>query len=320
MKILVTGGAGFIGSNVADAYIEAGHEVVIMDNLFTGKWQNINPRARFYLMDVRAAEVRKVFEQERFDLVNHHAAQMSVPASVEDPAFDADVNVRGFINLLEAARRTGVGKIIFISSGGAIYGEAKEYPTSEQAPPMPLSPYAITKAVSEQYLAFYRYQYGLNYTVLRYANVYGPRQVPHGEAGVVSLFMDRLLAGKTCTVYHYPEEPRGMTRDYCCVRDVVRANVLALDRASGLAVNIGTGIATHTADLFTAIFQAVREARPAIDEGLGRPLTGPARPGDLTRSCLQVAMAKEALGFTADWTLSRGLRETLQWQLATVLS
>lgn len=316
MKILVTGGAGFIGSNVVDAYIDAGHEVVVIDNLFTGKWENINPRARFYLLDVRSAEVSKVFERERFDLVNHHAAQMSVPASVEDPAFDADVNVRGFINLLEAARKTAVGKVIFISSGGAIYGEAKEYPTSEQAPAMPLSPYAITKTVSEQYLAFYRHQYGLHYTVLRYANVYGPRQVPHGEAGVVSLFMDRLLAGKSCTVYHYPEEPRGMTRDYCCVRDVVRANVLALDRAEGMAVNIGTGIATHTADLFAAIFQAVQEARPGIDAALAQPHTGPARPGDLSRSCLRVTAAQDVLGFTAAWPLAKGLRETLQWQIS----
>lgn len=316
MKILVTGGAGFIGSNVVDAYIEAGHEVVVMDNLFTGKWENINPQARFYLMDIRAAEVRKVFERERFDLVNHHAAQMSVPASVEDPAFDADVNVRGLINLLEAARQTRVSKVIFISSGGTIYGEAQEYPTSEQSPPMPLSPYAITKAVSEQYLAFYRHYCGLNYTVLRYANVYGPRQVPHGEAGVVSLFMDRLLAGKACAVFHYPEEPRGMTRDYCCVWDVVRANILALDRADGLAINIGTGIATHTADLFAAIFQVVQEARPEIDAGLGFPLAGPARPGDLTRICLRIELAQEVLGFTPAWSLAAGLRETLQWQLS----
>ncbi|MCK5341521.1 MAG: NAD-dependent epimerase/dehydratase family protein, partial [Desulfobulbaceae bacterium] len=187
MKILVTGGAGFIGSNVVDAYIDAGHDVVVMDNLFTGKWENINPKAKFYLMDVRSEEVFKVFKKEHFDIINHHAAQMSVPASVEDPDFDADVNVRGFLNLMESARQTAVKKVIFISSGGAIYGEAEEYPTTERAPVVPLSPYAITKNVSEQYLAFYKHQYAMDYTVLRYANIYGPRQVPHGEAGVVSL-------------------------------------------------------------------------------------------------------------------------------------
>ncbi len=313
MKILVTGGAGFIGSNVVDAYIEAGHQVVVIDNLFTGKWENITPRARFYLMDVRASEIHKVFERERFDVVNHHAAQMSVPASVDDPDFDADVNVRGLINLLEASRKTGVSKVIFISSGGAIYGEADEYPTSEAAPPRPLSPYAITKAVSEQYLAFYRHQYGLDYTVLRYANVYGPRQVPHGEAGVVSLFMDRLLAGKPCTIYHYPEEPRGMSRDYCFVGDVVQANLLALERGSGEAYNIGTGVATRTADLFDIIFQAVREARPSIPAELGNPGRGPARPGDIRRSCLVIDKARQELGFAPAHDLTAGIAKTLAW-------
>lgn len=315
MKILVTGGAGFIGSNVVDAYISAGHEVVIMDNLFTGKWQNLNPRAKFYLMDVRSAEARKVFEKERFDIVNHHAAQMSVPASVENPGFDADVNVLGFINLLEAARKSAVQKVIFISSGGAIYGEAKEYPTSEASSPVPLSPYAITKSVSEQYLAFYNHQYGLDYTVLRYANVYGPRQVPHGEAGVVSLFMDRLLSGKSCTVYHYPDEPRGMTRDYCFVGDVVQANLLALHKGKNEAFNIGTGIATHTEDLFAAIFTAVKKARPDTSGELRSPAKGPARPGDLTRSCLIIDKAQNLLGFWPNFPLEQGLGKTLEWQL-----
>jgi UDP-glucose 4-epimerase len=315
MKILVTGGAGFIGSNVADAYIAAGHEVVIIDNLFTGKWENINPKAKFYLMDVRAAEVQKVFEREQFDIVNHHAAQMSVPASVEDPDFDADVNVRGFINLLEAARKTSVRKIIFISSGGAIYGEADEFPTSEAARPVPLSPYAITKAVSEQYLAFYKHQYGLNYTVLRYANVYGPRQIPHGEAGVVSLFTDRLLSGKPCTVYHYPDEPRGMTRDYCFVGDVVQANLLALSSGENEPFNIGSGTATHTEELFNLIFDAVKDARPNISLKLKIPGKGPARPGDLRQSCLVIDKAKKVLGFTPKSSLKEGLEKTLEWQL-----
>ncbi len=318
MKILVTGGAGFIGSNVVDAYIEAGHDVVVIDNLFTGKWENINPQARFYLMDVRSPEMAKVFGKEHFDVINHHAAQMSVPASVEEPSFDADVNVLGFINLLEEARNTKVKKVIFISSGGAIYGEAEEYPASENSPAMPLSPYAITKSVSEQYLAFYNHQYGLDYTVLRYANIYGPRQIPHGEAGVVSLFMDRILSGKTCTVYQYPEEPRGMTRDYCYVGDVVQANLLALEKGSCEAVNIGTGIATHTSELFTEIYASIKEAKPETDEALGTVQNGPARPGDLTRSCLNVEKAIKVLGFSSSTTLSEGIRKTLQWHLRNI--
>lgn len=315
MKILVTGGAGFIGSNVVDAYIAAGHEVVVIDNLYSGKLANLNPKAKFYLMDIRSAEVKKMFAMEKFDVVNHHAAQMSVPASVEDPCFDADVNVKGFLNLLEAARENQVKKVIFISSGGAIYGEAKEYPTSEASHPVPLSPYAITKAVSEQYLAFYAHQYQLNYTVLRYANVYGPRQIPHGEAGVVAIFMDRLLNSQPCTVFHFANEPRGMTRDYCYVGDVVQANLLALAKGTGEAFNIGTTVATHTLDLFEAIYAAIKEVRPELAEALRLPVKGEARAGDLTQSCLKVDKARQTLGFAAAYDLMAGLRKTLQWRL-----
>ena len=320
MKILVTGGAGFIGSNVVDAYIEAGHDVVIMDNLFSGKWENIHPEARFYLMDIRSEEISKVFEKERFDIVNHHAAQMSVPASVEDPLFDADVNVKGFVNILEAAKKNDVNKIIFISSGGAIYGEAEEFPTSEKCPALPLSPYAITKSVSEKYLAFYKHQYDLDYTILRYANVYGPRQIPHGEAGVVAVFMDRLLADKTCTIYHYENEPRGMTRDYCFVGDIVQANLLALDGGSAQAYNIGTGKETHTADLFDAVFDSMKAAHPSVSDELKNYNTGPARLGDLTKSCLLCEKAEQELGFQAKYSLSDGLIETVQWRLKSKIS
>lgn len=315
MKILVTGGAGFIGSNVVDAYIGAGHEVVVIDNLFSGKLVNLNPKAKFYLMDIRSAEVKKMFAMEKFDVVNHHAAQMSVPASVEDPGFDADVNVKGFLNLLEAAKDNQVKKVVFISSGGAIYGEAKEYPTSEASHPVPLSPYAITKAVSEQYLAFYHHQYQLDYTVLRYANVYGPRQIPHGEAGVVAIFMDRLLNNQACTVYHFADQPRGMTRDYCFVGDIVQANLRALGTGSGEAFNIGTTVATHTLDLFTAIYAAIKEVRPELDAALQVPVQGAARAGDLTQSCLKVDKARQILGFAAQHDLMAGLRKTLQWRL-----
>lgn len=314
MKILVTGGAGFIGSNVVDAYIEAGHEVVILDNLFTGRRENINPKARFYLMDVRSPEVVKVFEHERPDIVSHHAAQMSVPASVEDPLFDADVNVKGFLNLLEAARKNGAKKVVFISSGGAVYGEADEYPTGEDYPPRPASPYAITKLVSEKYLAFYKAQYGLDYTVLRYANIYGPRQVPHGEAGVVAIFMDRLISGLSCAVNAYPDEPRGMTRDYCFVSDVARANLLALEKGSGGIYNIGTGVATHTLDLFNSIASVLGASRP-LPDGLQNPGKGEARPGDIKRSCLRIGKAKEGLGWGPLVGLEGGLKITLDWRL-----
>jgi len=313
LKILLTGGAGFIGSNVADAYISAGHEVVVLDSLFTGKRENLNPKARFYLMDVRSPEVAKVFEHERPDIVNHHAAQMSVPASVEDPMFDADVNVRGFLNVLEAARKNNTKKVIFISSGGAVYGEAAEYPTTEACDPVPASPYAITKLVSEKYLAFYRAQYGLDYTVLRYANVYGPRQVPHGEAGVVAIFMDRLLSEKPCTVNCYPEEPRGMTRDYCFVGDVARANLIALDKGSTRAYNIGTGVATHTLDLFEEICTALNK-RGLCRAGLERPGKGESRPGDIKRSCLVALRARTELGWLPETGLSEGIAKTLDWR------
>ena len=182
MKVLVTGGAGFIGSNVVDGLITAGHQVLVVDNLYTGKRSNVNPEAQFFELDIRAPQTAELIKRERPEIIDHHAAQISVPDSVSDPLFDADVNIKGLLNLLEAARKSGVEKFVFISSGGAIYGEASEYPTSEGYQPQPLSPYAVSKFSSEHYLEYYRHQYGLNYTTLRYANIYGPHQIPHGEA------------------------------------------------------------------------------------------------------------------------------------------
>lgn len=315
MKILVTGGAGFIGSNVADAYVMDGHEVLVVDNLFTGKRENLNPRARFFATDIRSIEMRRLVEQERPDVINHHAAQMSVPASVEDPLFDADVNVMGFLNVLEAAKRSRTKKVIFISSGGAVYGEAAEYPTAEGCAPAPLSPYAITKWVSERYLGFYRHHYGLDYTVLRYANVYGPRQVPHGEAGVAAIFMDRLLSGRPSTVYRHDDEPKGMIRDYCFVGDVVKANLIALEKGSGGVFNIGTGVGTHTLDLYNAIFDSISINARVLAPELKTPSFGPARPGDLRRSCLDITLGRNALGWEPRSRLVDGLRLTLEWRL-----
>ncbi|MEE8575574.1 MAG: NAD-dependent epimerase/dehydratase family protein [Thermodesulfobacteriota bacterium] len=316
MKILVTGGAGFIGSNVVDAFVAEGHDVIVVDDLSSGKEENLNPEVSFHKMDIRSAELRKLVSREKPDIINHHAAQISVPASVEDPALDAGINVLGFINVLEAARENKTEKVIFISSGGAIYGEADEFPTSETYPPKPLSPYAITKAVSEQYLAFYAHQHGLNFTTLRYANVYGPRQIPHGEAGVVAIFMDRLLSGKSCSLYHFEDEPKGMTRDYCFVSDIARANVAALSTGSGEAFNIGTGMATHTLDLYNGVFSGLEKRVPDLSPDLKDPVRGPARAGDIKRSCLNVEKAKAGLGFTAEVELTEGIEKTLDWRLA----
>ena len=203
--------------------------------------------------------------------------------------------------------------MIFISSGGAIYGEATEYPTSEAYPPQPLSPYAVAKAVSENYLAFYRHQYGMDYTVLRYANVYGPRQIPHGEAGVVAIFMDRLLKNLPCTLFHFPGEPAGMIRDYCFVGDVVEANILALEKGSGRSVNIGTGIETNTLELYQTIFRLMQR-QCGVDPALSEPSRAQARPGDLTKSCLKTGLARELLGWRPQTGLEKGLEKTLAWR------
>jgi UDP-glucose 4-epimerase len=196
-----------------------------------------------------------------------------------------------------------------------MYGEATEFPTTETCTPRPLSPYAITKTVSENYLAFYNHQYGLDYTVLRYANVYGPRQIPHGEAGVVAIFMDSLISGKPCTLYSFDDEPRGMTRDYCFVGDVVRASIEALTRGSREAFNIGTGRATHTLDLFNSIYRVLASRLPDMAPELGELKRAVARAGDLTRSCLNVDKAAEGLGWRAEVGLTDGIEKTVEWRL-----
>ncbi len=317
MKILVTGGAGFIGSNVVDGYIEKGHSVVVVDNLFTGKKENLNPAATFYEVDIRSPEIATIIEKERPEVINHHAAQISVPASVEDPCFDADVNVKGLLNMLEASRKNGVRKVVFISSGGAIYGEADQYPTTEHYSPQPLSPYAITKLVSEYYLFYYYHQWGLAYTILRYANIYGPRQIPHGEAGVVAIFMNQLMKNQTCTLYHFPNEPSGMIRDYCFVGDIVKANLLALDQGENDMFNIGTEKGTNTLDLFRIIFKEVEKIKTDLDSTLQEPKRELARPGDITKSCLVAEKAGNVLGWRPETSLAKGIKATLEWYQST---
>ena len=313
MKILVTGGAGFIGSNVVDGYIEKGHSVVVVDNLFSGKKENLNPAATFYEVDIRSPEIETIIKKERPEVINHHAAQISVPASVEDPCFDADVNVKGFLTIIEASRKNEVRKIVFISSGGAIYGEADQYPTPENYSPKPLSPYAITKLVSEYYLPYYHHQWGLAYTILRYANIYGPRQMPHGEAGVVAIFMTHLMNNQTCTLYHFPDEPSGMIRDYCFVGDVVKANLLALDQGENDMLNIGTEKGTNTLDLFRIIFKEVKKVKRDLADNLQEPKREVARPGDIAKSCLVAGKARNVLGWRPETSLARGIKATLEW-------
>lgn len=305
MKILLTGGAGFIASHVADAYIDAGHEVVIVDNLSTGYLSNVNPKAKFYLLDICSQDLNKVMSVEKPDIVNHHAAQISVPYSVKEPLLDERTNVWGLINLLQNCVRHNVKKIIFSSSGGAVYGEADEYPTPESCTAKPMSPYAINKMIGEQYLRFYREQHGLDYSVLRYANVYGPRQVSHGEAGVVSIFIEKLLAGQQPDLYAFNDEPDGMVRDYVYVKDAVKANLKALSAGDGEIFNIGTGIETTTLDLYSEI------ARQLGSEL--QPLHQSPRPGDLRRSVLNSKKAELFLQWSPSTSLADGIAETIKY-------
>ena len=302
MKVLLTGGAGFIGSHVADAFLKAGHEVVVLDNLSTGNRENLPAQARLYLLDLGSPEVEKVFAADLPDIVDHHAAQISVTTSARDPLGDARTNVLAMLNLLEACRRFPVKKFLFASTGGAIYGDTDRLPTPEDHPPQPLSPYGIHKWLGEQYLRYYAHQHGLAYTVLRYANVYGPRQNPDGEAGVVSIFLTRLLRGETPTLFAYPGEEDGMVRDYVYVEDVARANLEAVGKAAGETVNVGTGVPTTTG----ALYRAVAGQFPGAPESRREP----ARPGDLRRSLLDVRKAERLLGWKPRIALSEGLART----------
>ena len=316
MKIMVTGGAGFIGSNVVDGFVQAGHEVLVVDDLSSGKRSNVNRDARFHQIDIRSGEIGILMERERPDIINHHAAQISVPASVSDPLLDADINLKGFVNLLENAVKYGVKKVIFISSGGAIYGAASEYPTSEAYQPIPLSPYAVSKYSSEHYLTYYRHQHGLDYTTLRYANIYGPRQIPHGEAGVVAIFMDNILKGCPSTLFHFPDDEEGMVRDYCYVGDVVRANLEVLEKGSGDFFNIGTGIETKTAALYNHIYDAFKESGKELSKNLAVLIKKNARAGDLAKSCLVAEKALSVLGWSPQTDIKEGIKKTLEWRIS----
>ncbi len=301
MKILVTGGAGFIGSHVVDAYIELGHEVVVVDNLSSGSVENINPKAKFYRMDIRDREVEGLFKDEKPDVVNHHAAQMDVRKSVEDPIYDADVNIIGSLNILQNCVKYGVKKFIFASTGGAIYGEQDYFPADEEHPTRPLSPYGVAKLTVEKYLYFYKEVHGLNYVVLRYANIYGPRQNPHGEAGVVAIFTSKMLKGEQPII----NGDGFQTRDYTFVGDVVRANVLALNYDRSDIFNIGTGIETDVNTLFRKL-KLLTGAN--CDE-----FHGPAKPGEQRRSVISYEKIYKTLGWKPMISLDDGLRLTVEF-------
>ena len=301
LKILVTGGAGFIASHVADAYIRNGHSVVVLDNLSTGRQENLNPAARFIQMDIRDERIGEVFRKEKFDVVNHHAAQTDVRKSVEDPLFDASVNISGTLALLENSRLSGVKNFIFASTGGAIYGEQDYFPADEQHPVRPLSPYGISKLAIEKYLFYYKQIHGLSHVILRYANVYGPRQNPHGEAGVVAIFTTRMLEGKQPVI----NGPGGQTRDYVFVGDVVAANELALAQDASDVFNIGTSIETDVNALFNHLRTLTRSSC--------REHHGPAKKGEQQRSVLDWGKAHRLLGWEPRTTLDVGLAETVSY-------
>jgi UDP-glucose 4-epimerase len=308
MRALVTGGAGFIGSNLVDALLDRGDEVVVVDDVSTGRERNLTGALErgitFHRTDIRQGErLKELFAAERPEIVFHLAAQIDVRRSIEDPAFDAAVNVGGTINVLEAARLAGVRRVVNTSTGGAIYGEADVIPTPETVEPRPMAAYGQSKFCAERYCGWYGRLYGMEAVTLRYGNVYGPRQDPHGEAGVIAIFAGRLLEGRRPTIYGDGRQ----TRDYTYVGDIVAANlaVAAHPEAHG-EYNVGTGLESSVIELVAALREAAGDDAPEFE-----PEFAPARPGEVLRSCLDVGRARSELGFTAQTSLVDGLRATL---------
>lgn len=302
MKVLVTGGAGFIASHVVDTLIEHGDQVVVVDDLSTGRRSNLNPAATFYQLDIRDPKLLEVFEAERPDFVDHHAAQMDVRKSVADPQFDADVNVRGSINVLECARRTGVKKVVYISTGGAVYGEPEYLPVDEKHPINPICPYGASKHTVEHYLYMYKVLYGLEYTVLRYPNVYGPRQDPHGEAGVVAIFTGLMRRGQPVTIHGDGEQ----TRDFTFVGDCAYANLLALQNPKATGIyNVGMNEPTSINQIFDTLKDVT--AYPLVASH------GPAKLGETRYIYLDSTRLRTELGWAPTVSLKEGLRRTVAY-------
>jgi len=301
MKILITGGAGFIASHVADLLITNGHEVAILDNLSTGKKEFINPNAQFYQADItdknRIEEIMAEFQPE---LINHHAAHIQVGHSVEDPQFDAQNNIIGLLNLMQSAVKYGVSKVIMASTGGAMYGN-KQTPFSESMKEEPLSPYGVSKRAGELYLNYYHEQYGINYIALRYANVYGPRQNPHGESGVVAIFSEMLAQNQQPVI----NGDGTHTRDYVYVKDVAQANLMAIDSDFIGAINIGTATEISTNEVFDKV---VKEFGLKIAKKYG-----PARPGEQVTSSLDYSLAKKILNWEPTINFDIGVKQVVQW-------
>jgi UDP-glucose 4-epimerase len=300
MRTLVTGGAGFIGSTLVDALLAAGHEVTVLDDLSRGRREQVASAARLVVGDVAGPAVREALLAARPEVVFHEAAQIDVRRSVAEPLFDTTVNVLGTVNLLQACVDAGVRRVVFASSGGAIYGDTDTMPTPETHPANPASHYGAAKQCGEAYGGVYRLLYGLEFVALRYANVYGPRQDPHGEAGVVAIFAERLLAGRPATI----NGDGGQTRDYVHVDDVVAANLLAMDTPHPGAYNVATSVETDVNTLFAHIARACGSEAP--------PLHGPAKPGEQRRSCLDTRLAAERLGWRPRIELAAGLGHTVE--------
>ena len=308
MRILVTGGAGFIGSNVVDRFVALGHEVMVLDDLSSGFPEFVNPAARFEHASVTDGDaIERVFAAFRPELVDHHAAQIDVRRSVSDPVFDASVNVLGGLRLLDACRRHGVKKFVYASTGGAIYGEGRQLPATEEHPINPEAPYGASKHALEHYLYIAKLLHGLDYTALRYPNVYGPRQNPHGEAGVNAIFIGLMLHGKRPRIFGTGDQ----VRDYVFVSDVVDANVLALDRASGEIVNIGTGVGTSVNDI-------VRELNGILGTTID-PIYEAPRAGEVQRIYLDASKARRILGWEPKTPFRDGLRTTVEWSRSNPL-
>ncbi len=301
MKTLVTGGAGFIGSHLVDRLIQEGHSVAVVDNLATGKKKNLNPEAKFYKMDIRSGGLARVFKKEKPEAIFHLAAQIDVRRSVADPSFDAESNIVGMLNLLELAVQNGVRRVIFASSGGAIYGEQEQFPAPESHPTRPLSPYGVSKLTGEHYLYYYRKICGLEYTALRYANVYGPRQDPLGEAGVVAIFTQKMLRGEQPII-----NGNGMqTRDFVFVEDVVEANMAAVRGRESDSFNVGTGVETSVNDLFRMLTK--------ITGAPVKEMHGQEKKGEQLRSSLDYRKIYGTLDWGPRMSFQEGLTKTVDY-------